>query len=197
MFENDPKRDRDLPKRRLARERVLQALYAHRVGGQDLDQLFFDLVEPDLREVDERVAKTNEDASGALEFARDLARQWDLHHEEISELMTGRLQRWDIQRVALIDRILMEIGIVELLYFPAIPPKATINELIEIAKDFSTEESGKFINGLLHAVMTQLLSEGKLQKSGRGLLQNSPNGYRPAKRPDTRPDTRPETEQKP
>lgn len=184
LFENDPARDRDLPKRRLARERVLQILYAHALSGADLDQLFAELAEPDLSEADKRAGKKTadmEDAGGALDFAKDLTRELVAHREAISKIISERLQRWDIQRVALIDRLLMEIGIVELLYFPDIPPKATINELIEIAKDFSTEESGKFINGLLHAVMTHLLKTGEMKKSGRGLLEESLSGYRPAK----------------
>jgi N utilization substance protein B len=190
LFENDPVRDRDLPKRRLARERVMQILYAHALGGGDLDQLFAELAAPDLSEADKRagrkasptmLAADSEDAGGALDFAKDLTRELVAHREAISLIISERLVRWDIQRVALIDRLLMEIGIVELLYFPEIPPKATINELIEIAKDFSTEESGKFINGLLHAVMTHLMKTGEMKKSGRGLLEESLNGYRPAK----------------
>lgn len=182
LFENDPIRDRDLPKRRLARERVMQILYAHELGGDDLDRLFVEFVEPDLREADKRVVrKVTNWEDGALDFAKALTRELITHREAINQVIRERLERWDIQRVALIDRLLMEIGIVELLYFPEIPPKATINELIEIAKDFSTEESGKFINGLLHAVMTHLTKTGEMKKSGRGLLEESVNGYRPAK----------------
>ncbi|HZK75743.1 MAG TPA: transcription antitermination factor NusB, partial [Candidatus Kapabacteria bacterium] len=164
---------------------VMQILYAHELGGGDLDQLFRELVEHDLSEADHRVARkpgaSEDGGGGALDFAKDLTRELVLHREAIKQIIRERLERWDIQRVALIDRLLMEIGIVELLYFPEIPPKATINELIEIAKDFSTEESGKFINGLLHAVMTHLTKTGEMKKSGRGLLEESLNGYRPAK----------------
>ncbi len=184
LFENDPIRDRDLSKRRLARERVMQILYAHELGGGDLDRLFLELAEPDLSEADKRAARKAaglEDVSGALDFAKDLTRQLVANREAINQIIKERLQRWDIQRITLIDRLLMEIGIAELLYFPEIPPKATINELIEIAKDFSTEESGKFINGLLHAVMTHLASTGEMKKSGRGLLEESAGGFRPAK----------------
>ncbi len=181
LFENDPTRDRDLPKRRLARERVLQVLYAYAMGAGDLDRLFVELAEPDLAQADERTGRTGGDSAGALDFARGLTREWHQHHDEINRVIGEKLERWDLQRVALIDNLLMQIGVVELLYFPDIPPKATINELIEIAKDFSTEESGKFINGLLHALMTQFQHSGKIQKSGRGLLEESVNGYRPAK----------------
>ena len=172
MFENDPKRDAKLPRRRLARERIMQMLYAHEMGGRNLDHLFTELVLNDLKEADR---EGSEDASSALEFARDLAREFMQHRDKINEIITTKLERWDFRRVALIDRLLIQIGITELLYFPEIPPKATINELIEIAKDYSTDESGKFINGLLHAVMTHLEETGEMRKSGRGLIGRSIN----------------------
>jgi len=188
-FENDPVRDRTLPKRRLARERVLQVLYAFELGGGEIDTLFWDLAERELREADERAGiapqaadSIDEPNEGALEFARALTKALTLHREEINQIITEKLQRWEFSRVALIDRILIQMGIAELLYFPDIPPKASINELIEIAKDYSTEESGKFINGILHAIMTHLTETGKIQKAGRGLMEESASGYRPAKR---------------
>ena len=159
QFENDPKRDEKLPRRRLARERVLQVLYAHSIGERDTDELFAELVLPDLTD------------PPALQFARDLLLRLTSHREETNALITDRLKHWDFSRVALIDRLLIQIGITELRYFPEIPPKATINELIEIAKDYSTPESGKFINGILHAIMTHLDETGELNKTGRGLLK--------------------------
>ncbi len=164
MFENDPERDQRLPRRRLARERVLQILYAHELSGRDLDELFFELAQADLS-VDET----------ALTFGRDLVREFAQHRDAIDKLINEKLTHWDFRRVAMIDRLLIQIGITELLFFPDIPPKATINELIEIAKDYSTEESGKFINGILHAVMTELQKTGDLKKSGRGLIDRSFN----------------------
>jgi N utilization substance protein B len=170
IFENDPKRDKKLPRRRLARERIMQMLYAHELGGRDLDVLFTELVEEDLKLADQQ---GSEEASSALEFARELARLFVLHRDKINEILSTKLERWDFSRVALIDRLLIQLGITELLYFPEIPPKATINELIEIAKDYSTDESGKFINGLLHAVMTHLTETGEFHKSGRGLIDRT------------------------
>ncbi len=175
LFENDPERDRNLPKRRLARERVMQILYAHELSGRDLEELFWEFIERDLRDADERAGAS--EADGALDFARGLTREFLRYRTEIDELVSKKLERWDFRRVALIDRLLIEIGIVELLYFPEIPPKATINELIEIAKDFSTEESGKFINGLLHAFLTDLRESGALHKTGRGLIEESIGGH--------------------
>ncbi len=162
IFENDPERDNKLPRRRIARERVMQMLYAHALGGRDIDELFVELVLPELAE-DE----------AALAFARQLTLLVTSHQKDTDELITTRLRHWEFSRVALIDRLLIQMGITELLYFPEIPPKATINELIEIAKDFSTDESGKFINGILHAAMTELTEEGRIKKTGRGLIDHT------------------------
>ena len=65
------------------------------------------------------------------------------------------------------------MGFTEILYFPDIPPKVSINEVIEIAKEFSTSNSGKFINGILDSFLTELKSKGKLKKTGRGLIDES------------------------
>lgn len=162
LFENDPERDKKLPKRRLARERIMQMLYAQSANGRDIDELFFEIVQKDLKDDD-----------AALQFARDLTLRFSANKEEINRTITEHLKHWDFSRVALIDRLLIQIGITELRYFPEIPPKATINELIEIAKDYSTDESGRFINGILHAIMTELTEKGELNKSGRGLIDRT------------------------
>jgi N utilization substance protein B len=188
-FENDPVRDRALPKRRLARERVMQILYAYELGGSDIESLSWELIDRDLASDDDaektettHLLNDSESSVNARAFARDLTNAIMQNREAIDKIITEKLQRWEFSRVALIDRILIQMGIAELLYFPDIPPKASINELIEIAKDYSTEESGKFINGILHAIMTYLNETGQIQKSGRGLSEESQSGYRPAKR---------------
>lgn len=162
VFENDPERDHKLARRRIARERVMQVLYAHIQGGEDTDILYGQLIKND--------PLLNEQS---LEFARQLLLQYDLHNDELIETITGKLKHWDLSRIALIDKILIEIGILEFKYFPEIPPKATINELIEIAKDFSTDDSGKFINGILHAIKEAMTAAGEMNKEGRGLIDQS------------------------
>ena len=188
-FDNDPVRDRMLPKRRLARERVMQILYAYEVGGSNIESLRWELIERDLASEDDaekteatHLLNDSESSVNARAFARELTNAIMQNREVIDKIITEKLQRWEFSRIALIDRILIQMGIAELLYFPDIPPKASINELIEIAKDYSTEESGKFINGILHAIMTHLAETGQIQKSGRGLMDESQSGYRPAKR---------------
>ena len=88
-------------------------------------------------------------------------------------MIKEKVENWEMERIALIDRILLKIGIVEILYFPEIPPKVSINEVIEIAKDYSTLNSGKFINGILDAILSEAKKEGRLNKSGRGLIEES------------------------
>ena len=76
-------------------------------------------------------------------------------------------------RIALIDKILLRMAICEILYFPDIPPKVSINEAIEIAKEFSTAGSGKFINGILDAILSEEKTAGRLNKTGRGLVDST------------------------
>ncbi len=80
------------------------------------------------------------------------------------ELITPKLQNWDADRIAVLDMILMQMGVCEFLYFETIPPKVTINEYIDLAKDYSTPQSGHFVNGVLDSIHKELMAEGKIQK---------------------------------
>jgi N utilization substance protein B len=73
-----------------------------------------------------------------------------------------------------VDRLTLRMAITEFLHFEDIPPKVTINEAIEVAKSYSTEQSGTFLNGILDAVLKTLKTEGRLRKSGRGLVDITP-----------------------
>ena len=84
-----------------------------------------------------------------------------------SELIQPKLINWDAERVALIDMLLLKMGVSELLYFPTIPTKVTINEYIEIAKLYSTPQSGQFVNGVLDNVLKDLTKENKIHKEQR------------------------------
>ncbi|MBD2702993.1 transcription antitermination factor NusB [Spirosoma sp. BT702] len=91
---------------------------------------------------------------------------------EYEQLLTDQLQNWDVERVAMLDKIILKLAVCELLSFPNIPVKVTINEYIELAKAYSTPKSGKFVNGILDNLSEKLLASGRLRKSGRGLLDN-------------------------
>jgi N utilization substance protein B len=88
-----------------------------------------------------------------------------LEKQEICEKLIGaKLQNWDPDRTALLDMILMRMGICEFLYFETIPPKVTINEYIDLAKEYSTPQSGNFVNGILDSIHKELAAEEKLHK---------------------------------
>lgn len=84
-----------------------------------------------------------------------------------TELIQPKLNNWDAERVALIDMLLLRMGVCELLYFPTIPTKVTINEYIEIAKLYSTPQSGQFVNGVLDNILKDLDKENKIHKEQR------------------------------
>ncbi|MBS9766297.1 MAG: transcription antitermination factor NusB [Flavobacteriaceae bacterium] len=103
-------------------------------------------------------------------FAVDLFRKTILHHHTYEEYIDGKTPNWDTDRIAEIDMIMIKMAICEFLQFPSIPTRVSINEYIEISKDYSTEKSGYFINGVLDKLSKEFEKEGKLNKIGRGLL---------------------------
>lgn len=94
------------------------------------------------------------------------------NEHEYEALIAARSKNWEIDRVALTDRIILEMAVAEMINFPSIPVKVTINEYIELSKLYSTPKSKQFINGLLDVLSESLIDEGKIKKSGRGLLDN-------------------------
>jgi N utilization substance protein B len=147
--------------RRTTRNKVLQALYAHEISRDPIA----DVSAPIFAELSSNPPE--------LAFAEKLVTEVLRHHEEIEGLIKGKVAHWELDRIAVIDHLLLRMGICELLYFENIPPKVTINESIEIAKSFSTEKSGQFINGILDAILEDLNRTKKLRKSGRGLVNTN------------------------
>ena len=105
-----------------------------------------------------------------LDYAKSLLRNSIASYERISLLLDNAMNNWDIERVALMDKIILVTAIAEAENFPSIPVRVTMNEYIDIAKCYSTESSGGFINGLLDRIIARLTDEGKIVKSGKGLL---------------------------
>jgi N utilization substance protein B len=146
--------------RRTIRERVLQILYALEYNRDARESLVGGLLS-DIH-----------DATG-IDFAQNLISRSLLHEKEADEIMAKRLANWELERLAIIDRLILRMGITEILYFTDIPPKVSINEAIELGKEFGTDDSGKFINGVLNNVVEDFKKSGKLHKAGRGLIDNS------------------------
>ena len=147
-------------KRRKLREKILQILYAFEMHGSGLSNILDDQL-LEISNVDDR------------KFCENLVNFVIAHREDIETKIEKRLVNWDVTRIAVVDKLLLRIGIGELLFAEDIPPKVTINEIIEIAKEYSTAKSGKFINGILDAVLIDLKDNGELKKVGRGLIENS------------------------
>ena len=143
--------------RRIAREKVLQALYAYQINGEGLS-VHTDAMVADIQSEHDR------------KFARKLINTVVANNDELNKKIEEKVSNWEIERIAIIDKILLRMGLAELIYFEDIPPKVSINEVIDLSKEFSSANSGKFINGILDAVLTDLKKTGKLNKVGRGLI---------------------------
>ena len=99
------------------------------------------------------------------QFAKSLLQTVQEKAEHLQEIIIPKLKNWDPERIALLDMILMKMGVAEFLYFETIPPKVTINEYIDLAKEYSTQQSGQFVNGILDNIHKELVQQGKMQKT--------------------------------
>ncbi len=143
--------------RREAREIALQALYAIELSGNSIQTTLQDTFE--LHQVDLSLQK----------FVSEIVEKTYEAREELDVYIRRRAINWEFERIAIIDKLLLRMAICEFLYFWDIPPKVTIDEAIELSKEYSTEQSGSFINGILDAVLSDLKAGGQLVKVGRGL----------------------------
>jgi transcription antitermination protein NusB len=136
-----------LPTRRLAREIALRAFYAMEIRGCSVEQALFD----PLIAID----------GAPLPYTSRLLKHLSRYREQLDALIREKVKKWEFHRIAIIDKAILRMAITELLYFPDVPPKVTINEAIEIAKKFSTDKSSKFVNGILDAVYVEVV-QGKI-----------------------------------
>jgi N utilization substance protein B len=143
--------------RRIIRIKVLQVLYAYEIAKDHIDKVKKDLL-TELQEADK------------YNFASVLIDTVLKNVKLLDEMIQGKIENWEFERIALIDKLVLRIGLCEILYFPEIPPKVSINEAIEISKEYCTSQSGKFVNGILDAILIDLRHDNRLNKQGRGLL---------------------------
>jgi transcription antitermination protein NusB len=135
--------------RHRAREAALQILYQWNVAKRDVDQssaTFFDLQWPN----------TDPPAGDLREFATALARDTTERLGEIDPLIADTAERWRPERMAILDRLILRMAVCEMLRDVATPPAVVINEALELARTFSTEDAVKFINGMLDAIRKKL-----------------------------------------
>lgn len=106
------------------------------------------------------------------DFVKRLFRKAILNNKEYNDLIKKHSQNWEFDRIAIMDILIMQMALSEITEFSSIPVKVSLNEYIDIAKDYSTHNSNTFINGILDNVVKDLKMQGKIVKTGRGLIEN-------------------------
>lgn len=167
--------------RRQIRIKVMQSIYAWYAQGGEPAETFEIMLKDFIDDI-----RKNEKAKGDKGDSRliiALFYETIKNREEFDKMIQEKAANWELDRIALIDRILMQMGICEMLNFTEIPIKVTINEYLEIAKKFSTPKSSKFINGILDSLYNQFRNNEEIQKSGRGLIEETvPRGRKRIRR---------------
>jgi transcription antitermination protein NusB len=159
-------------KRHTAREMAVQMLYQHDLGGSPLPQVFhhFDLSDyltpdeaaagagaGDRREESEKVRRRVREA---FEHARALVEGAAAHREEIDQLIRSQADNWRLERMPAVDRNILRLAVYELLHQPDVPKLVVLDEAIELAKKYGSEQSSRFVNGLLDGLLKQRVGEG-------------------------------------
>ncbi|MBL4669862.1 MAG: transcription antitermination factor NusB [Flavobacteriales bacterium] len=106
------------------------------------------------------------------QFVRDLLSKVVENDKANSQLIAAKTKNWDVERIAMVDILLMKLALTEFIYFKSVPVKVTLNEYIELSKWYSTPKSKVFVNGVLDKLVLELKESGELKKMGRGLLEN-------------------------
>lgn len=179
--------------RRFVREKVLQILVSHFVSGSDINELIDNIFYRDYKiDSDNEVTETapKEKTNKILteeeleELEADAGIDWREEDIKLAHtIINGALaendfvieklkeisKHWRYERISIIDRVLILMAVSEILHCPEIPIKVSINEVVDIAKIYSTDKSTQFINGILDTILTFLMNENKVNKTGRGL----------------------------
>ncbi|WP_138753411.1 transcription antitermination factor NusB [Paenibacillus sinopodophylli] len=141
-------------KRRLAREIAVSSLYQMEMNEVSASDAV-DMLMEELRHENEIEADPAE-ASSTDEFSRELVAGVMEHRQAIDGMLQQYLTGWQIDRLSRVDRQVLRLACYEMIFRDDVPPKATINEAIELAKHFGTEESGKFVNGVLGKLLLEI-----------------------------------------
>lgn len=112
------------------------------------------------------------DEKDDLEFMSALFKKTIVYKGQFEELIDKHTKNWDLERIANMDMLLMQMALAEILYIPNVPVKASLNEYIDISKEYSTPNSKTFVNGVLDKIIADLKAQGKISKTGRGLKEN-------------------------
>lgn len=141
-------------RRRLARELAVQSLYQLRMNEVDVDHAIRMVIEEALQENEAELRQKNEDIVPG--DVKELVAGTEENLAAIDNLLTDYLKGWSMDRLSKVDREILRLGVYEMVFREDVPPKVVVNEAIEMSKHFGTEESGKFVNGVLGKMITQL-----------------------------------------
>ena len=143
--------------KRKARIRALQAIYSQEFSPSDLDTTFEHIQTFFEDEINNREEKVNNNGlEKEILYSKHLCMLTNKYSLKLDEIIKERSKNWDISRITLIDRIILRMSLAEMLYENKVPPKVSITEGVEIAKEFSTQDSSGFINGILDSVYNEI-----------------------------------------
>jgi N utilization substance protein B len=146
--------------RRLAREIVVQSLYEMAQSGTDEE-----------RALEANLERRGGPPGAVRAYAERLLREVGTRRAEVTAKLTGALQHWALERVGLVERCVLEVGVTEILYFPDVPVAVAIHEAVDIARKFGADESGGFVNGVLDRIARDA---GQAPSARAGLLEAEP-----------------------
>ncbi len=169
--------------RSMVRCKVLEVCFANEISGEPIDKLFehiffrefkFDPDEPETKKLltREEIFELEADipiqwAPADIHFAKELIEKTNQSRQFAIDQIKASIENWELERLTIIDRIVLEMAIAELIHFPEIDPEVTINEAIEVVKLYSTEKSGIFVNGVLDTLYKKFVQQGIIRKEKR------------------------------
>jgi N utilization substance protein B len=112
------------------------------------------------------------DEKDDLEFMSILFKKTIIYKTDFEDLINRHTQNWEIERIANMDKLLMEMALAEIIHLPNVPIKVSLNEYIDISKEYSTPNSKTFVNGVLDKIIAELKKDNRINKTGRGLKEN-------------------------
>ena len=145
--------------KRLARIIAVQAIYAYELAPENCDKIF-DIILNDYDDKDWAPLESIP-SKDAISYGKKLYKRVVKINDELDELIKAKSKNWDINRITLLDRLILRMSLAEMIYEDDVPPKVSIAEGVEIAKYFSTDESGGFVNGILDSVYNDIRVDKK------------------------------------
>ena len=144
--------------KRLARIIAVQAIYAYEIYPDNTDDILNIILDNDDYDW---AALESVPSKDAIKYAKKLYKMVIKIKDELDDLIKERSKNWSINRITLLDRLILRMSLAEMIYEDSVPPKVSISEGVEIAKYFSTEESGSFVNGILDSVYNDIVKDNK------------------------------------